>query len=344
MKIQEDGIEVILKWAFEEVDRTIEEYNSEPKFSVGKSKNRFTLKMIVQTNYKYNFALGRILRNNFRQVLENLTEADQREFNTYLKKIFTVSGYSAQFAYQNDSFYSTLESLFPPYHDFRFTSVAPIRSKPSRTYIPDREIDDPEGYEVPTLLVNSFRLKTEQWEKIKAQLEQFGRSSGLFEEISIRPLGNFDNDPFQIMVKIRNCPKVNYIDVGYGVSQLLPILVRIFNSGSRKLTLLMQQPEVHLHPSIQAEFTSLLIASLKELTHTYIVETHSEFIVDRLQIEILKGGIDPDDVSLIFIERKGDKVKTHNISFDRQANFIGAPAGFQEFFIEELHTLYGFEE
>ena len=344
MKIQKGGIEIILKWVFKERDNTIEEYSSKTKYTVEKSKDRFTLKMIVQTNYKYNFALGRVLRNNYRQVLEYLSEADQCEFNRYLKKIFTVSDYSTQIAHQSDSIYSLIESLFPPYRNFRFTSIAPIRSKPSRTYIPDREIDDPEGYEVATLLVNKFRLKPNQWKKINAQLEQFGQSSGLFEEISVRPLGDFDNDPFQILVKIRKGPKVNYIDVGYGISQLLPILVRIFNSDSRELTLLMQQPEVHLHPSIQAEFTSLLIASLKELPHTYIVETHSEYIVDRLQIEILNGGIDPEDVSLIFIERKGDKVKTHNISFDRQANFIGAPVGFRKFFVEELHTLYGFEE
>lgn len=344
MKIQEGGIELILKWVFKERDNTNEEYNSKMKYTVEKSKGRFTLIMIVQTNYKYNFALGRVLRNNFRQVVEYLSEPDQREFNSYLKKIFTVSGYSTQYTHQSDSIYSLIESLFPPYRNFRFTSIAPIRSKPSRTYIPDREVDDPEGYEVATLLVNKFRLKPSQWKKINAQLEQFGQSSGLFEEISVRPLGDFDNDPFQIMVKIRKGPKVNYIDVGYGVSQLLPILVRIFNSDSRKLTLLMQQPEVHLHPRIQAEITSLLIASLNELPHTYIVETHSEYIVDRLQIEILNGGIDPEDVSLIFIERKGDKVKTHNISFDRQANFIGAPVGFQEFFVEELHTLYGFDE
>ena len=344
MKIQEGGIEVILKWAFEEVDSTIEEYHSEPKFSVGKTKNRFTLNMIVQTSYKNNFTLGEIMRHNFREVLEYLSESDEHEFNTYLKKIFAISGVSTQFACQNDSHYSAVESLFPPFHNFEFTSIAPVRAKPERTYNPEREDEDPEGYEVATLLVNQFRLNTKQWEKVKARLEQFGRSSGLFEEINIRPLGDLDNDPFQIMVTIRKGTKVNYRDAGYGVSQLLPILVRIFNSGDRNLTLLMQQPESHLHPRVQAEFASLLIALSKELPHTYIVETHSQFIVDRLQVEILNGGIDPKDVSLIFIRKKGDKVKTHNVSFDRQSNFIGAPVGFQNFYVEEHHALLGFQD
>ncbi len=342
MKVQEGGIEVILKWAFEEDDSTIEEYNSEPKFSVEKSKNRFTLNLIVQTSFKNSFTLGEIMRQSFRQVSEYLSESDKHEFNTCLKKIFPVSVDSTQIACQNDSHYSAVESLFTPFHNFEFTSIAPIRAKPKRTYNPEREDEDPEGYEVATLLVNQFRLNTKQWKKVKAQLEQFGRASGLFEEIDVRPLGDFDNDPFQIMVTIRKCMKVNYRDAGYGVSQILPILVRIFNSGDRNLTLLMQQPESHLHPRVQAEFASLLIALSKELPHTYIVETHSQFIVDRLQIEILNGGIDSKDVSLIFTRRKGDKVKTHNISFDRQSNFIGAPVGFQNFYVEEHHALLGF--
>lgn len=344
MKIQEGGVEVILQWSVEEINNIIAVYNTDTEFSVERSENCFILNMNVQTNNSIDFMLGRIMRYNFRRVLEQLNDSDKREFDMYLKKIFASSGYSSHTTHQNDSHYSTVESFIPPYGNFGFTSISPIRSKPSRTYIPERQVEDPEGYEMATLLVNKFRLNTEKWETIKAQLEQFGQSSGLFEEIDVRPLGEFDNDPFQIMVKIRKCPKVNYNDVGYGVSQLLPILVRIFNSNNRRVTFLMQQPEVHLHPIIQAEFTSLLVTSLKKLPHSYIVETHSEYIVDRMRIEIMNGGIKPSDVSLIFVEQNGDKVETHNISFDEQSNFIDAPVGFQDFFLKEVHALHGLME
>ena len=344
MKIQEDDVEVILQWDMEEIDNTVVVSDTDTKFSVEKSEKLFILNMTVPTNYSFDFTLGRIMRYNFRRVLEQLNDSDKREFDMFLENIFARSGYLSHTAHQNDSHYSTVESFIPPYGNFGFTSISPIRSKPSRTYNPERQVEDPEGYEMATLLVNKFRLNTEKWETIKAQLEQFGQSSGLFEEIHVRPLGDLDSDPFQIIVKIRKCPKVNYNDVGYGVSQLLPILVRIFNSNNRRVTFLMQQPEVHLHPIIQAEFTSLLVTSLKKLPHSYIVETHSEYIVDRMRIEIMNGGIKPSDVSLIYIEQNGDKVESHNISFDEQSNFIDAPVGFQDFFLKELYALQGFKE
>ena len=141
-------------------------------------------------------------------------------------------------------------------------SFAPIRSKPQRTYNPLKGDANPEGGDVPMVLMNMSRTDERGWKALKENLIAFGKSSGLFTDISVRRLGNSMGDPFQLRVKV-NGPRANVIDVGYGVNQLLPILVRLFNADE-DVVFLMQQPEVHLHPKGQAELSSLLATLVKE--------------------------------------------------------------------------------
>ena len=97
------------------------------------------------------------------------------------------------------------------------TSIAPIRSKPQRTYEPFLDEPDPEGSDVPAKLATIARRGGPKWHGIKAQLEEFGRDAGLFSEIDVRKLGRSSSDPFQLQIKARGS-KVNIKDVGYGVS------------------------------------------------------------------------------------------------------------------------------
>ena len=137
-------------------------------------------------------------------------------------------------------------------------STSPIRSRPKRTYDPTREFDDPEGSDVPMYLMRIEASDKKNWEALKKQLVDFGRNSGLFENIDVKNLGRSLGAPFQLKVKVRG-PNANIADVGYGVSQILPILVNILGSNPHEMNFsLLQQPEVHLHPRAQAELSSLL--------------------------------------------------------------------------------------
>lgn len=222
----------------------------------------------------------------------------------------------------------------------RSYSFAPIRSKPQRTYDPLKATMSPEGSDVPMVLMNMFRANEKAWKELKGRLVKFGVASGLFADIDVRRLGRSMGDPFQLQIKVKG-PKANMIDVGYGVNQLLPILVRVFNAPPR-VTFLMQQPEVHLHPRGQAELSSLLIDLARQMKHKFIIETHSDHMVDRARIEIMKKRISPEDVSLLYLEPTGNSVKVHNIQFDEQANLLGAPGSYREFFLRESDKLLGF--
>ncbi|MBC6415798.1 MAG: AAA family ATPase [Bdellovibrionales bacterium] len=224
-------------------------------------------------------------------------------------------------------------------------SLAPIRSKPKRTYDPIRVNPDSEGSEIPMTLMN-LSNKTGDWKTIRDKLVQFGQSSGLFSNIEVKKYGSV-NEPFQLQFKVRGFQS-NIMDIGYGVSQILPLLVRLFypkNSrlGSSPFQFLLQQPEVHLHPKAQAELTSLFVESTKQ-DNSFLIETHSDHIINRASIEIRKKNISPDDVSLIYLEPTEKGVKAHNISFDKQGNLKGVPKGYRDFFLEESDRYLGFKD
>ena len=241
----------------------------------------------------------------------------------------------------NDPFDTGVRAILPPYNKSYFESFAPIRSKPMRTYDPVREIDDPEGGGMPMTLMNMYRSDPKGWESMQGKLVDFGKASGLFTDIQIKRHGRAVNDPFQLQIKVIG-PKTNIIDVGYGVSQILPILVRIFTARS-KTTFLIQQPEVHLHPKAQAELCSSLIGfTTQRISKSFVIETHSDAMINRVRIEILNKKLKPEDVSLIYLEPSGNKVKVHNISFDDEANMIGVPDSYRSFFLREQDKLLGF--
>lgn len=222
---------------------------------------------------------------------------------------------------------------------------APIRSQPRRTYDPSRPTPDPQGEYIPSYLASMSRNAYREWKRLKSNLEDFGQYSGLFDEIEIVSFGETAGAPFQVQIRKldanQNGPTRNLIDVGYGVSQALPILTELLREDSPKMFLL-QQPEVHLHPRAQAALGSLfcnLAASGKQI----IVETHSDYIIDRARMDIRDGktGLKPDDISILYFERDELDVNIHSLRVDEEGNVLDAPPGYGQFFMDEMRRSVG---
>lgn len=231
-------------------------------------------------------------------------------------------------------------------------SSSPVRTRPKRTYEPLRESADPEGEDAPMTMMVLESTLPDEWNSLKQHLVRFGELSGLYQGIEVKNLGGSRGSPFQLVVKVRG-PAVSIAHVGYGVSQVLPILVRVLDFGGirnralgRRMPayFLLQQPEVHLHPKAQAELSSLFAQLAGIGNQSFVVETHSDYLIDRARIEIRRGNIKAEDVSLIYMEPKKNVVKVHNISFDNMGNMIGVPPGFRDFFLLETDRLMGFED
>ena len=216
---------------------------------------------------------------------------------------------------------------------------APVRSKPLRTYEPSRTISDPQGDNIPMYLADAFFEREKEWTDLKDRLEDFGKAAGLFDEIAIRPWGESSSEPFRVQVrkfgKRREGSWRNLTDVGYGVSQVLPVVIELLRE-TRVETFLLQQPEVHLHPSAQAALGSLF-CQVVSAGCQLVVETHSDHLMDRIRLDVRDGisTLKPEDISILFFERKGQDVHIHSLRIDGEGNILGAPEGYRRFFMDE---------
>ena len=228
---------------------------------------------------------------------------------------------------------------FEHYAGPRPFASAPVRSKPRRTYDPSRPARDPEGETIPMYLSTAFFEDTKSWEGLREALEQFGREAGLFDEITVKPLGKRGSEPFQMHVrkfgKQAKGPLRNLVDVGYGVSQVLPVIAELFRDKETPMFLL-QQPEVHLHPSAQAALGTLF-CQIADWNRQLVVETHSDHMLDRVRMDIRDGvgKLRPEDVSILFFEREDLDAQIHSLRLDSEGNVVGAPPSYRRFFMEE---------
>ena len=217
-------------------------------------------------------------------------------------------------------------------------AFAPLRMKPQRTYDPIKEIRDPEGSHIPMLLARM--LGPEGSPDFKVQMKSFGVISGLYSDIRIRRLGR-KNDPFQIEVKI---PSIgtwrNFIDVGYGVSQAIPIIADAV-STAHGATLLIQQPEVHLHPRAQAAMGSSFADLAASGRNRLVVETHSDHLVDRVRMDVRDERIKASDVVILYFEQGRHGVDIHPIEIDARGHPVEVPPGYRSFFLEEDRRFFG---
>jgi hypothetical protein len=216
---------------------------------------------------------------------------------------------------------------------------APVRVQPKRVYIPSELTDSNAGEQVPLEIANQKLTSPQKWQTTRERLNIFGNRSGLFEDIDVKRLGNTDSDPFQIQIKNKG-PASNILDVGYGVSQALPLLYPIYSDDFDFY--LLQQPEVHLHPRAQAEFGSLVCSmSAERKRNNYVIETHSDFVVDRIRTEVRGGRIPAQDVSILLFRRKGLETEILQLGVNDRGEVTGFPEDYRDFFLQEQARVLG---
>ena len=142
--------------------------------------------------------------------------------------------------------------------------------------------------------------------------------------------------------------KMTLADVGFGINQLLPVIVEGLSSPmpgtipfrhSYNEILCVEQPEIHLHPRLQAEIADLMIeTSSGDRGKQWIVETHSELLIRRIQTRIRQGILDPSIVSVIYVDPQaigGSKIEM--LGLDEDGDFIDDwPSGFFEESYDEM--------
>ena len=132
-------------------------------------------------------------------------------------------------------------------------------------------------------------------------------------------------------VKVRKSPnsaEVLLTDIGFGVSQILPVLVLCFYV-QRGSMVILEQPEIHLHPSVQAGLADVFIDAWKQRNVQILFESHSEHLLLRLQRRIAEGKIDKDDVGLFFCSTDDNGASClSQLEIDQYGNISNWPKDF----------------
>jgi len=126
---------------------------------------------------------------------------------------------------------------------------------------------------------------------------------------------------------------VNLYDVGFGVSQILPIIVEGFYAPDGSI-LLIEQPEIHLHPKLQADMGDLLI-EITKAKKKLIVETHSEHLLLRIQRRIAEGILNVEDVAIYYFNLTTEGTQITKMKIDETGRIENWPEGFFEEDIKE---------
>lgn len=220
--------------------------------------------------------------------------------------------------------------------------VAPIRTKPRRTYDELRLEFSPDGLHTPYLIRRLLDPKAKSAPNFRRFMRKIGKASGLFESIDIRSFGLGDEvtAPFEVDAILDGKP-LNLSTVGYGVSQSLPVLVELL-ARPRGSFFAIQQPEVHLHPRAQAALGDVLFEMATQEHKSFLVETHSDFTIDRFRMNY-RGKVKPKIQSnILFFERRKKTNTVSAIKIGAQGNLPSRqPDGYRRFFLKEEMRVLG---
>ena len=218
----------------------------------------------------------------------------------------------------------------------RLFYLGPLREYPQRSYIisgqapSDMGVRGERSAEVLWFASRTKRQRQQMLESTNRWVKEFG----IAREVKLQRLGK--SNQYQVLfVDAATDLPVNIADVGFGASQLLPIIVQGFYAQPGSV-LLIEQPEIHLHPKAQATLGDLLMEVVKGGDRQIIVETHSEHLLARIQRRIAEQRFSHEQVAIYYFEPTPDGTKIHRIELDEYGQLAEPiPEGFFEEGLEE---------
>lgn len=150
---------------------------------------------------------------------------------------------------------------------------------------------------------------------------------GLIDRFEVKPIAK-GGKLFQVWVRRNSkAPDVLITDVGFGVSQILPVLTLCYYAPEGS-TLILEQPEIHLHPRVQAGLADVFIDAAKTRNVQIIVESHSEHLLRRLQRRVAEEQFVADEAALYFAATKDGESRLTTLELDLFGTIKNWPEGF----------------
>ena len=208
--------------------------------------------------------------------------------------------------------------------DKKINYINSFRLFPERTYYETTKTDLTVGKFGEDYVNQVISWQTQGVKEYK-DLIKIMKSLSLLEEIKSKRL---EGGRFELVVKVnKKSVPCSLNDVGFGISQFLPVIVADLQLGEES-TLFVAQPEIHLHPSVQADFGTYMIDRAKRSKKNYIIETHSEYLLNRIRLAVVNGDIPKEDVKIFYLKNDGEDVQTYQLEFTNDGQILNAPEDF----------------
>lgn len=231
--------------------------------------------------------------------------------------------------------------------------LGPLRDHPKRIYSWSGETPESVGqkgeFAIAAILAASAqdrkinRGPKKHLARFDEFIAQWLKDLGVIESFSVKPVAEGRKE-YEVLVKTHaEASQVKITDVGFGVSQVLPALVQAFYCTPNS-TIWMEQPEIHLHPQVQAELADVFISATqarengKERNVQLIVESHSEHFLNRLQRRVAEGSVSTDDVAVYFCRRAGAATELEPLRLNMFGEIENWP---ENFFGDEMADIAG---
>ena len=226
-------------------------------------------------------------------------------------------------------FEEEFENLFS-----RILYLGPLREHPRPRYTWDGDHPKSIGQEgekaISALLSGRIRRFP-----IDEQILNWLQRLELIDSYDLRPISDTNQDYEFLIKKYKGGPEVRLTDVGFGVSQVLPVLILCYYAPEGSI-LILEQPEAHLHPKVQTELADVLIDVVKNRNVQIILESHSAHLLHRLQRRIAEEQISADDTALYFCQINDGTSEIERLKVDEYGNIRNWP---QNFFGDDMGDL-----
>lgn len=286
-------------------------------------------------------------KNDFKTEFSNYNLIRQKGRVWSIKEAVRFYGFPNEVVayYQNADFVQELNLR----HEKLFRSLyylGPLRIKPSRLYpwsgIRPESVGFAGENTISAILSAKERKIGLGYRKTAKPFEEIIalklKEMGLIDDFIVKPISE-NRQEYEVKVCTKGSLSwVDLPDVGFGISQVLPVLVQCFYAPSGSV-ILMEQPEIHLHPKAQSVLADVLIDVIRSKENgadrniQLIIETHSEHFLRRLQRRIAENEISKDKVSAYFSDFIKDKPTLTPLLIDDFGNIKNWP---EHFFGDEM--------
>ena len=212
--------------------------------------------------------------------------------------------------------------------------LGPLREYPRRYYAWQGKHSPGVGNHGEDMVTAIFSGRI-QLRSLEEYIPKWLQRLDLIDSYRFNPISDTEKDYEFLVRKYENGPEVRLTDVGFGVSQVLPVLILCYYVPEGSI-LILEQPEAHLHPKVQSELADLLIEVVKNRRLQIILESHSEHLLIRLMRRIAEEQISADDTAFYFCEMNEGVSEIEKLNVDNYGNITNWP---QNFFGDEMGDL-----